>query len=129
MTDQELLQAIGQVVENKLEPMRLDIRALRSSVQRLDSRMDRLEFNMDRLESRIKQLESRTDKLEGAVHGIRVYMDTDQRRTMNLLLEGQQALWDRFVPYEEFDPLEDRTKVLEMTVKLHSQEIQELQLA
>ena len=120
---------IGHVVEKKLEPMRLHIRALRSSVQHLDSRMYRLECNMYRLESRINQSESRTDKLEGAVHGIRVYMDTDQRRTMNLLLEGQQALWDRFVPYEEFDPLEDRTKVLEMTVKLHSQEIQELQLA
>lgn len=143
MTDQELLQAIGQVVEAKLDPVRQDICELKGSIQRLDSRMDQLELNMDRLdsrmdqlESRIKQLElgmdkleSRTEKLEEKVNGIRIYMDTEQKRTMNLLLEGQQALWDRFVPNEEYDPLKDRTEVLELVVKRHSQEIRELQLA
>lgn len=122
MTDQELLQAIGQVVEAKMEPMRQDIRELKDSVQRLDNRMDRLETRMDRLEAR-------TDKLEEQVQGIRVYMETDQRRTLNLLLEGQQALWDRFVPREEFDSLKDRTEVLEVTARRHSQEIRELRFA
>lgn len=115
MTDQELLLAIGQVVEAKLAPVRQDIRELKDSVQQLETRMDRLE--------------ARTDKLEEQVQGIRVYMETDQRRTLNLLLEGQQALWDRFVPQEEFDPLKDRTEVLEVTVRRHSQEIRELQFA
>ena len=103
MTDQELLQAIGQVVEAKLEPIRQDVCELKDSV--------------------------RTDKLDEQVRGIRIYMETDQRRTLNLLLEGQQALWDRFVPHEEFNPLKDRTEVLEATVRLHSQEIRELQPA
>ena len=143
MTDQELLQAIGQVVEAKLDPVRQDICELKGSVQRLDGRMDRLELNMDRLESRMDQLESRikqlelgidklerrTEELEEKVNGIRIYMDTEQKRTMNLLLEGQQALWDRFVPNEEYDPLKERTDVLELVVKRHSQEIRELQLA
>ena len=122
MTDQELLQAIGQVVEAKLEPIRQDICELKESAQRLETRMDKLETRMDKLEAR-------TNKLEEQVQGIRVYMDTDQRRTLNLLLEGQQALWDRFVPHEEYDPLKDRTEVLEATVRRHSQEIRELQLA
>ena len=143
MTDQELLQAIGQVVEAKLDPVRQDICELKGSVQRLDSRMDRLELNVDRLDSRMDQLESRikqlelgidklerrTEELEEKVNGIRIYMDTEQKRTMNLLLEGQQALWDRFVPNEEYDSLKDRTEVLELVVKRNSQEIRELQLA
>ncbi len=157
MTDQELLQAIGQVIEAKLDPVRQDICELKGSVQRLDSRMDRLELNIDRLESRMDQLElnmdrldsrmdqlesrikqlelgidkleRRTEELEEKVNGIRIYMDTEQKRTMNLLLEGQQALWDRFVPNEEYDPLKERTDVLELVVKRHSQEIRELQLA
>ena len=145
MTDQELLQAIGQVVENavesKLEPVRQDIHELREQVGRVEQRIDRLESKvdslekrMDRLESKVDQLESRIDGLETRVvslepqmTGIRVYMDTELDRTLKLLLEGQQALWDRFVPYEEFDPLEGRTEVLELTVKRHSQEIRELQ--
>lgn len=147
MTDQELLQAIGQVVEAKLEPMRKDIcelkddvtsmnsrmKQLEADVSRVSARMDRLEFNMDRVESRIKLLEHgvdqlgiRADDLEEKVNGIRICMDTDQQRTLNLLLEGQQALWDRFVPHEKFGPIVDRTEVLEATARRHSQEIREL---
>ena len=122
MTDQELIQAIGQVVESKIEPLRKDIGELKNQVGQLEVRIDRLEVRMDQLETRVGQLETN-------VNGMRVYMDTEQKRTLNLLLEGQHALWDRFVPQEKFDPLEDRTQVLELTVKLHSQEIQELQLA
>ena len=122
MTDQELIQAIGQVVESKIEPLRKDIGELKNQVGQLEVRIDRLEVRMDQLETRVGQLETN-------VNGMRVYMDTEQKRTLNLLLEGQQALWDRFVPQEKFDPLEDRTQVLELTVKLHSPEIQELQLA
>ena len=150
MTDQELLQAIGQVVEAKLEPIRQDICEMKGSVQRLETRMDHLETKMDSLETRMNSLETRMDhletrmdsletrmdsletrvgKLEEQVQGIRVYMETDQRRTLNLLLEGQQALWDRFVPHEKFEPLEDRTEVLEAAVRRHSQEIRELQFA
>lgn len=131
MTDQELLQAIGQVVENvvesKLEPVRQDIHELREQVGRVEQRIDRLESKVDQLESRIDGLETRVISLETQMTGIRVYMDTELDRTLKLLLEGQQALWDRFVPYEEFDPLEGRTEVLELTVKRHSQEIRELQ--
>ena len=103
MTDQELIQAIGQVVESKIEPLRKDIGELKNQVGQLEVRIDRLEVRMDQLETRVGQLETN-------VNGMRVYMDTEQKRTLNLLLE-------------------DRTQVLELTVKLHSQEIQELQLA
>ena len=129
MTDQELLQAIGQVIEAKLDPVRQDICELKGSIQRLDGRMDQLESRIKQLELGMDKLESRTEELEEKVNGIRIYMDTEQKRTMNLLLEGQQALWDRFVPNEEYDPLKDRTEVLELVVKRHSQEIRELQLA
>lgn len=131
MTDQELLQAIGQVVQNavesKLEPVRQDIHELKEQVGRVEQRIDRLESKVDQLESRIDGLETRVVSLEPQMTGIRVYMDTELDRTLKLLLEGQQALWDRFVPYEEFNPLEGRTEVLELTVKRHSQEIRELQ--
>ena len=171
MTDQELLQAIGQVVESKIEPMRQDIHGLKEDVQELKDNFVRLEMKVDKLDKRVSSLEMKVDKLDKRVSsletkvdsldkrvssletkvdglekqvgsldkrvgtleeqmtGVRVYMDVDLKRTLNLLLEGQQALWDRFVPREEYEPLKDRTEVLELTVKRHSQEIRELQLA
>ena len=143
MTDQELLQAIGQVVEAKIEPLRQDICELKEQVGHLESRMDRLEERVGRLESRMDSLEetvgglketvagleSRVGTLEEQMTCVRVYMDTELDRTLKLLLEGQQAVWDRAVPPERYDTLEIRTSALEMAVKQHSREIQELKLA
>lgn len=150
MTDQELLQAIGQVIETKLEPVRQDICELKEQVGRLEPRMERLETQverletrmerletrvehletkMDRLETRVEHLEARVGNLEEQMTGVRVCIDTDLQRTLNLLLEGQQALWDRFVPQEKHELLKGRTEVLELTVKRHSQEIRELKRA
>ncbi len=122
MTDQELLQAIGHVVETKMEPMRQDILDIKEGVHKLEQRIDSLEQRIDSLEQRVGALEEQ-------MTGVRVYIDTELRRTLNLLLEGQQALWDRFAPREELEALEVRTSALEMAVKQHSQEIQELKLA
>ena len=129
MTDQELLQAIGHVVETKMEPMRQDILDIKEGVHKLEQRIDSLEQRIDSLEQRIDSLEQRVGALEEQMTGVRVYIDTELRRTLNLLLEGQQALWDRFAPREELEALEVRTSALEMAVKQHSQEIQELKLA
>ena len=111
MTDQELLQAIGQVVESKIEPIRQDIHAIKEDVRAL--------------QENYTKLESRVGTLEEQMTCVRVYMDTE----LNRLLEGQQAVWDRTTPPERYDALEVRTSALEMAVRQHSQEIQELKLA
>ena len=150
MTDQELLQAIGQVVEAKIEPIRQDIHTIKEDVRALQENYTKLERRVGRLEEKVDRLESRMDSLEETVGGlketvgglesrvgtleeqmtcVRVYMDTELDRTLKLLLEGQQAVWDRATPPERYDALEIRTSALEMAVKQHSQEIQELKLA
>jgi len=156
MTDQELLQAIGQVVEAKMEPIRQDIHELKADVQGLKVDVETLKTDVQGLKADVETLKTdiqglkvdvetlKTDvqelkvgytsldkqvsTLKDQVTNVRLYLENEQKRTLNLLLEGQQALWDRFVPHEEFDPLEDRTEVLALTVQRHSQEIRELQL-
>ena len=142
MTDQELLQAIGQVVEAKMEPIRQDIHELKADVQGLKADVETLKTDVQGLRVDVEtlktdvqelkvgytSLDKQVSTLKEQVTNVRLYLENEQKRTLNLLLEGQQALWDRFVPHEEFDPLEDRTEVLALTVQRHSQEIRELQL-
>ena len=142
MTDQELLQAIGQVVEAKMEPSRQDIHELKAEVQGLKADVETLKTDVQGLRVDVEtlktdvqelkvgytSLDKQVSTLKDQVTNVRLYLENEQKRTLNLLLEGQQALWDRFVPHEEFDPLEDRTEVLALTVQRHSQEIRELQL-
>lgn len=129
MTDQELLQAIGQVVESKMEPMRQDIQSLKMDVQALKEDVQALKEDVQDLKARMDSLEKRVGTLEEQMTGVRVYLDTDLDRTLKLLLEGQQAIWDRATPPERYDALEVRTTALEMAVKQHSQQLQELKLA
>ena len=142
MTDQELLQAMGQVVEAKMEPIRQDIHELKADVQGLKADVETLKTDVQGLRVDVEtlktdvqelkvgytSLDKQVSTLKDQVTNVRLYLENEQKRTLNLLLEGQQALWDRFVPHEEFDPLEDRTEVLALTVQRHSQEIRELQL-
>ena len=142
MTDQELLQAIGQVVEAKMEPIRQDIHELKADVQGLKADVETLKTDVQGLRVDVEtlktdvqelkvgytSLDKQVSTLKDQVTNVRLYLENEQKRTLNLLLEGQQALWDRFVPHDEFDPLEDRTEVLALTVQRHSQEIRELQL-
>lgn len=136
MTDQELLQAIGQVVETKMDPMRQDIQGIKEDIQgvkedirKLDQRVGALEQQVGALGQQVRTLDQRVGTLEEQMTGVRVYLDTDLRRTLNLLLEGQKAVWDRATPPERYDELEVRTSALELAVKQHSQEIQDLKLA
>lgn len=115
MTDQELLQAIGQIVEAKMEPVRQNICTIKEDVQAL--------------KENFTKLEKRVSGLEETVTGIRVYIDADLDRTLKLLLEDQQAIWDRATPPERYDALEVRASALEMAVKQHGQEIQKLKFA
>ena len=129
MTDQELLQAIGQVVESKMEPMRQDIHALKEDVQILKEDVQGLKDEVRGLHQRVDSLERKYTKLEEKVNGVRIYMDTDLHRTLNLLMEGQQAVLDRVTPPERYDALEVRTAALEMAVRQHSCQLQELKYA
>lgn len=150
MTDQELLQAIGQVVEAKIDPMRQDIHTIKNDVRTLQENYAKLEKQVGGLEKtveglsekvssldekvgsldeKVSALEKRVGGLEEKVTGIRVYIDTDLNRTLNLLLEGQKAVWDRATPPEQYDALEVRTSALEVAVRQHSREIEELMLA
>lgn len=133
MTDQELLQAIGQVVEAKLEPIRQEICGLKEDfqsligdVQVIQNKVEYLENTVNRLDAKVSGLENQMREMDDKLLSVRVCIDTDLSRTLSLLLEGQQALWDRFVPQEEYDSLEHRTEILELTAKRHSQEIREL---
>lgn len=85
MTDNELLLAISDLMEKKLEsklaPIRNDIKELKTSVKNLETRMDRLESRMDNLEDRVTSLENRTTKLE-------LHIENTTDKNIQLLVEN-----------------------------------------
>ena len=63
MVDQELLQAISTMMDEKIAP-------IYSRMDKLDSRMDRLDSRMDRLEKEVQDIKTdvlETDRLQDEV--------------------------------------------------------------
>ena len=92
---------------------------LTDSVENIGRRMDRIEQRMDRMESDIS--------------GIKVRLDVDVQRQLNLLSEGHTRLAERLDTLEEVKELAEKTKdrvdVIYSVVKRHSGEIAELKRA
>ncbi len=76
MTDNELLLAISNTMDVKLEPLRNEIQNLSTVVldeviprlDRVEARLDRVEARLDKVETRLDAVESRLQNLENTVH-------------------------------------------------------------
>ena len=66
MTNEELLSAISQMIQDFRKEVNERFERLEARMDRLEERMDRLEERMDRLEARMDSLEARVERLEAA---------------------------------------------------------------
>ncbi len=110
MTDQELLQAIRAIVKEETAP---------------------LGVRMDKLDSRMDGLESRMDKLEQEVQEIKVTQEGVVLPGIKLLAEGHENIVEHIQEKIDAraDKLQDAIDVLNVVVKYHSQNINELKKA
>lgn len=99
---------------------------LTEKVEGMDQRMDRMEGRMDRMEGRM-------DRMESDISGIKVRLDVDVQRQLNLLAEGHSRLVERLDALEKVRELAEETKdkvdVIYAVVKRHSGDIAELKKA
>lgn len=85
---------------------------LKSDIQQLD----------EKLSSRLNQVEDRMD-------GLSVLLDLEIRKKIDLLVEGQEALMERLPDPAQADDIEHRLSAVEMVVKVHSRDINDLKKA
>ena len=152
MIDKEMLAAMQLL----LEPInaRLDeLSELKSDVQQLDQRFssqlgqveekfssqlgqveERFSSQLgqveERFSSRLDQVEeklsSRLDQVENRMDGLSVLLDLEIRKKIDLLVEGQEALMERLPDPAQADDIEHRLSAVEMVVKVHSRDINDL---
>jgi len=64
MTDNELLLAISDIMDKKLEPIKQDISEIKLRLDRVEERLDRVEERLDRVEERLDRVEERLERVE-----------------------------------------------------------------
>ena len=69
------------------------------------------------------------NSLDADVRGIKVVLENEVRRDLNLLAEGHAAILERLPSQEEKEVLEARMDAMEAAIRLHSKQIRELKKA
>lgn len=115
MTNEELLSAISQMIQDFRKEVNERFERLEARMDRLEERMDRLEERMDRLEARMDSLEARVERLEAAQE------ETNERLTK--LEEGQAVLMKRTAMLlEHMQQMDGRVRSLETSLTIFRNE-------
>lgn len=106
MSDQELLSAISDIVEAKLEPIKQDIRGLREDVSVLKEKVGNLEEDVSILKEKVSNLEEDVSILKEKVGGL--------EEKVGSLISRMDSLESRMGSLESrMDSLESRMDLLE----------------
>ncbi|MCQ4862741.1 hypothetical protein [Pseudoflavonifractor phocaeensis] len=96
---------------------------LKSDIQQLDQKFS------SQLEQVEEKLSSRLDQVENRMDGLSVLLDLEIRKKIDLLVEGQEALMERLPDPAQAEDIEHRLSAVEMVVKVHSRDINDLKKA
>lgn len=140
MNNEEKILGMLEKLTEKVDGMGQRIDQMDQRMDRMEGRMDRMEgcmgqmeSRMDRMEGRMDQMEGRMDRMETDISGIKVRLDVDVQKQINLLSEANSRIVERLDALEEVRELAEETRdkvdVIYAVVKMHSGDIAELKKA
>lgn len=92
MLDEKDLQAIGQLMDRKLEPVCQRLDKLEGRMDKLEGRMDKLEGRMDKLEEEVKALRKDTKQLEKRMNARFDYLEASIEKVDRRLAYNTELL-------------------------------------
>lgn len=132
MTEKEMLELMKQALEpvhEKLTVLDTKMTSLDEKVNSLDTKVASLDAKVNSLDTKVASLDAKVNSLDADVRGIKVVLENEVRRDLNLLAEGHAAILERLPSQEEKEALEARMDAMEATIRLHSKQIRELKKA
>lgn len=125
MTEKEMLELMKQA----LEPVHEKLTVLDTKMTSMDEKVNSLDAKVTSLDTKVASLDAKVNSLDADVRGIKVVLENEVRRDLNLLVEGHAAILERLPSQEEKEALEARMDAMEAAIRLHSKQIRELKKA
>ena len=133
MNNEEKILGMLEKLTEKVDGMGQRIDQMDQRMDRMEGRMDQMESRMDRMEGCMDQMEGRMDRMETDISGIKVRLDVDVQKQINLLSEANSRIVERLDALEEVRELAEETRdkvdVIYAVGKMHSGDIAELKKA
>ncbi len=136
MVDKEMLEAISQMMESKLEqaiePIRTDLAGVKSDLEEVKHRVTAIEVTQENVKSDLAGVKSDLEEVKHRVTTIEVTQENDVKTQLRLLGEGQQGMNEKFKKLdqvaEDVEDIKGTVHILEAVTKSNTTQIKELRL-
>jgi len=91
----ELLQAIGQMLKTELTDVRTDIKDIKGRLGNVENRLENVEITVQKTNDRLENVESRLGNVEDTVIETKLIIENEIRKNINLLAEGHTWLAEK----------------------------------
>ena len=116
-------------LDEKVISLDAKVTSLDEKVNSLDTKVASLDAKVNSLDTKVASLDAKVNSLDADVRGIKVVLENEVRRDLNLLAEGHAAILERLPSQEEKEALEARMDAMEAAIRLHSKQVRELKKA
>lgn len=124
-----LMQADMSEMKGRMDKMEDHMDNMEGRMDNMEGRMDNMQRAIDGLRSDVDGLKSDVGDLRSDVDGVKVCIEVDINRKLNLLAEGHTALMETLAPKSRVEALEDDVGLLKSVVRTLSQDVSVLKKA
>lgn len=120
MDNQEMLSALSGLLDEKLEPIKSDIRELKTDVAGLKA-------DVESLKSGVAQLNVRMTNAEIAIRDLRLVQENRILPLINMLAENYVPASQRFIDRaDQIDDMQADIHTMKRVIREHSEKLQKL---
>lgn len=127
MTDNELLLALSNLFDKKLQPIKEDISELKDRVASLETKVISLENRVASLETKVISLEDKIDTLDTRTRRLELQLETQLIPRLQNIESCYTSTYNRYKSgVTQIEAIQEDVTILKTVVTEHSQKLQKI---
>ena len=142
MLDKETLNAIGNMFDEKIKPLKTDLERIDNKIEQIENNLERIDSNLERIDKNIEQIENNIEQIENNVERVETELKRIERVHGASLLKIEkevgsvqdvykltvEAVVNTKKNQETIEQIANQTAANTLAIKKHTQQIKALEL-
>lgn len=127
MENNELLQAISEMMDKKLKPIQQDISGMKADISGLKEGQGSLQQDVSGMKSDISSLKTGQESIQGQVTKTNITLENDVGKKLSALFDGHQLNTEKLNHISKtVDDIDATTTAVDVVTKANTDEINKL---
>ena len=92
MLEKQDIQTIAEIFNSSMKPIKEELQDVKGEIRELKERVQGVEGEVRELKERVQGVEGKARELEGHVQGIRLTLENETNKNINIIAEGHLNL-------------------------------------